>query len=151
MSAKTAMVLLFKSEAMPEAWIGALQALEPGLEVRIWPDWGAPAEADFALVWKPPKGELAKLGIRARELIDTVRKFESLHGDGARYLKGIGTYLKTVEAGARSPRAEMQLLVLAIQALRNVNAGDDLDAALAPGAPYDAKRCAAMARALLAR
>jgi glyoxylate/hydroxypyruvate reductase A len=58
-SAKTAMVLLFKSEVMPEAWIGALQALEPGLEVRVWPHWGAPAEADFALVWKPPKGELA--------------------------------------------------------------------------------------------
>jgi glyoxylate/hydroxypyruvate reductase A len=54
------MVLLFKSEAMPEAWVDALQSLAPGLEVRVWPDWGAPAEADFALVWKPPKGELAK-------------------------------------------------------------------------------------------
>ena len=54
------MVLLFKSEAMPETWVDALQALEPGLEVRVWPDWGAPEAADFALVWKPPKGELAK-------------------------------------------------------------------------------------------
>lgn len=60
MSAKTAMVLLFKSEAMPEAWVDALQALAPGLEVRVWPHWGAPEAADFALVWKPPKGELAK-------------------------------------------------------------------------------------------
>jgi glyoxylate/hydroxypyruvate reductase A len=54
------MILLFKSEAMPEAWVDALQSLEPGLEVRVWPDWGVPEEADFALVWKPPKGELAK-------------------------------------------------------------------------------------------
>jgi glyoxylate/hydroxypyruvate reductase A len=59
-SAKPSLVLLFKSEAMPEAWVDALQALASGLEVRVWPDWGAPEEADFALVWKPPKGELVK-------------------------------------------------------------------------------------------
>ena len=53
------MVLLFKSEIDPQRrWRDALVALEPGLEVRIWPDWGDLEGAEFALVWKPPRGVL---------------------------------------------------------------------------------------------
>ncbi len=53
------MVLLFKSETYRwEPWRDALVALDPGLEVRLWPDWGEPEAAEFALVWKPPRGVL---------------------------------------------------------------------------------------------
>lgn len=33
----------------------------PGSDVRIWPDTGDVGDIDYAMVWKPPAGELAKL------------------------------------------------------------------------------------------
>jgi glyoxylate/hydroxypyruvate reductase A len=55
------MALLFLSADDPaEAWRDALVAAIPGLEVRIWPEAGDPAEIDLALVWQPPPGELAR-------------------------------------------------------------------------------------------
>ena len=33
----------------------------PGLDIRIWPDIGDPAEIDYALVWRPEAGLLAAL------------------------------------------------------------------------------------------
>jgi len=44
------------------AWKRRLAALDPALEVRVWPDdMGDPARIDAALVWKPPAGLLASL------------------------------------------------------------------------------------------
>jgi glyoxylate/hydroxypyruvate reductase len=43
-----------------ELWREELCARMPGLEVRIWPAVGEPAEIDTALVWRPPPGELAR-------------------------------------------------------------------------------------------
>ena len=40
---------------------GQLGRLMPGLEIRIWPDIGDPAEIDYALVWRPEPGLLAAL------------------------------------------------------------------------------------------
>ncbi len=55
------MALLFLSPDDPaEAWRAELQARIPNLDVRIWPDVGAPAEIELALVWRPPPGELAR-------------------------------------------------------------------------------------------
>ncbi|MFV3126269.1 2-hydroxyacid dehydrogenase [Niveispirillum sp. KHB5.9] len=41
-----------------QAWKAALAAADPGLEIRVWPDIGDPAEIDYAFVWKQPKGVL---------------------------------------------------------------------------------------------
>jgi glyoxylate/hydroxypyruvate reductase len=55
------MALLFLSPDDPaDLWRAELQARMPGLDVRIWPQVGDPAEIDIALVWRPPPGELAR-------------------------------------------------------------------------------------------
>lgn len=55
------MALLFYSQFDdPAEWSGHLRRLMPELEVRVWPAVGNPAEIESALVWKAPKGELAK-------------------------------------------------------------------------------------------
>ncbi len=56
------MALLFRSTVDSAArWSGQLGRLMPGLEIRIWPDIGDPAEIDYALVWRPEPGLLAAL------------------------------------------------------------------------------------------
>lgn len=56
------MALLFKSDTdRADIWQDAIMKLMPDLDFRIWPEIGDPAEIDYALVWNPPKGELAKL------------------------------------------------------------------------------------------
>lgn len=56
------MALLFKSDVdRAEVWQEAIAACMPDLEFRNWPEVGDPAEIEFALVWHPPRGELAKL------------------------------------------------------------------------------------------
>ena len=53
------MALLFKSDFdRGDSWRRVLLELEPGLDLREWPEIGDPADIDYALVWKPPKGEL---------------------------------------------------------------------------------------------
>jgi glyoxylate/hydroxypyruvate reductase A len=55
------MALMFLSPDDPaEAWREALCAAIPGLDFRVWPEVGDPAEIDIALVWQPPPGELAR-------------------------------------------------------------------------------------------
>lgn len=56
------MTLLFYSKPDdPDQWRAALQAIDPSLEVRIWPDMGAVADIETAFVWRPPTGLLASL------------------------------------------------------------------------------------------
>ncbi len=45
----------------PEWWQREFTRVIPALEVRAWPDVGDPADIRYALAWKPPAGELAKL------------------------------------------------------------------------------------------
>ncbi|MCH6587411.1 MAG: glyoxylate/hydroxypyruvate reductase A [Proteobacteria bacterium] len=53
------MALLLKSEAgRGDAWRRALLAADPGLDLRLWPEAGDPADIEYALVWFPPKGVL---------------------------------------------------------------------------------------------
>lgn len=50
-------VLLFACEGVdPGPWRAALAGLPPGVEVRIWPDAGDPAEVTFGLAWGNPPG-----------------------------------------------------------------------------------------------
>ncbi len=54
-------VLLFKSDIdRAEWWRDEIAKRRPGLEFRAWPEIGDTAEIDYALVWKPPAGELAR-------------------------------------------------------------------------------------------
>ena len=56
------MALLFHSpDEDAAAWRTALLRHEPGLDVRVWPEIGDPAEIDAALVWRAPPGLLASL------------------------------------------------------------------------------------------
>jgi glyoxylate/hydroxypyruvate reductase A len=56
------MAMLFQSPVDdPVAWADALTRLEPGLEVRVWPEVGRADDVEAALVWKPPAGLLASL------------------------------------------------------------------------------------------
>jgi glyoxylate/hydroxypyruvate reductase A len=56
------MALLFRSTVdSATRWAGQLGRLMPGLEIRIWPDVGDPAQIDYALVWRPEPGLLASL------------------------------------------------------------------------------------------
>ncbi len=53
------MALLLKSEAgRGDSWRRALLAVDPGLDLRLWPEAGDPADIEYALVWFPPKGAL---------------------------------------------------------------------------------------------
>lgn len=38
-----------------------LASVFPGLDIRVWPDIGHPDDIEYAVVWKLPHGELAKL------------------------------------------------------------------------------------------
>ena len=55
------MALLFYSQYDdPSDWKKHLCEALPGLEFRVWPEVGDPADIEAALVWKPPAGELRK-------------------------------------------------------------------------------------------
>lgn len=56
------MAMLFASAVDdPDAWRAALAALEPKLELRVWPEVGRIGDIETALVWRPEPGMLARL------------------------------------------------------------------------------------------
>lgn len=53
-------MLLIKSDIERGGdWRRAMAAARPGLDSVLWPYQGDPAAIDYALVWRPPRGELA--------------------------------------------------------------------------------------------
>ncbi len=55
------MTMLFIAPKLkPDSWLKHLRAQDPGLDLRVWPEVGAPEDIVFALSWKHPRGELAK-------------------------------------------------------------------------------------------
>lgn len=54
-------VLIIAPDDRPDWWSRELTQREPGLDVRIWPDIGDPADIAYVLAWKPPPGALAAL------------------------------------------------------------------------------------------
>ena len=53
--------LLFKSSIdRAEWWRDELTSRLPDLAMRVWPEVGDVADIDFALVWKPKPGDLAR-------------------------------------------------------------------------------------------
>ena len=56
------MAILFASPGDdPDPWISGLRAALPDLEVRCWPEVGAPDDITYAVVWRPQPGLLASL------------------------------------------------------------------------------------------
>ncbi len=54
-------LLIIAPDERPNWWQREFARVAPDLAVRCWPDVGDPAEIAYALAWKPPAGELAKL------------------------------------------------------------------------------------------
>lgn len=55
------MALVFRSEVdRADLWRAALARAMPDLEFRDWEEPGDPADVEFALVWKPPRGGLRR-------------------------------------------------------------------------------------------
>ncbi len=55
-----AIIIIVKHEVFRHKWQAALQAHDPQLDVRVYPDAGNPEEVDFALAWHPPLGVFKK-------------------------------------------------------------------------------------------
>jgi len=53
-------LLVVMPQRDPSALVDALSALDPGLEVRVWPRCGDPTEIVAAVTWNHPPGELAR-------------------------------------------------------------------------------------------
>src|SRR5690349_996735 len=53
-------LLLNPMSGAPEAWRAAMDAVLPGVEVRMWPEVGEPADIEFAFVSKMPLAELKR-------------------------------------------------------------------------------------------
>ncbi len=51
-------ILLLISDMVPEEWDDAIARLAGQRAVRVWPYLDDPAEIDYAIVWKPPRGAL---------------------------------------------------------------------------------------------
>lgn len=54
-------ILFIAPKLKAESYFKHLRALDPGLDLRTWPEVGAPEDILMALSWKHPAGELAKL------------------------------------------------------------------------------------------
>ncbi len=53
-------LLIIAPDIKPTSWIKYLDALEPGIDIRVWPEVGNSSEIEFALCWNHPPGELIK-------------------------------------------------------------------------------------------
>jgi glyoxylate/hydroxypyruvate reductase A len=51
--------LIIMPEHKPDAWVRHLRRLEPGIDLRIWPDTGPPEAIEFVLMWNHPPGALS--------------------------------------------------------------------------------------------
>lgn len=55
------MALLFIARGVKaDSWVRQLKALDPQLDIRVWPEVGNAEEIEFALSWDHPPGELKK-------------------------------------------------------------------------------------------
>ena len=70
------MALLFKSDIdRGDSWRRVLLELEPGLDLREWPEIGDPNDIEYALVWKPPQGELKTYTVTGTDGAHVTRGF----------------------------------------------------------------------------
>ena len=53
--------LYFLDDWDQDLWMREMQHLDTSLDLRLWPETGRAEDIEYALVWKPPPGELKKL------------------------------------------------------------------------------------------
>jgi glyoxylate/hydroxypyruvate reductase A len=53
-------LLIIAPDIKVTSWVKYLGTLEPGIEIRVWPEVGEADEIEFALCWNHPLGELSK-------------------------------------------------------------------------------------------
>lgn len=53
-------VLFYTTFKEAPLWRKLLGQYIPDVDLRDWPDWGDAEDAEFAVVWEPPPGELNK-------------------------------------------------------------------------------------------
>jgi glyoxylate/hydroxypyruvate reductase A len=53
-------LLIIAPDIKVTSWVKYLGTLEPGIEIRVWPEVGDADEIEFALCWNHPLGELSK-------------------------------------------------------------------------------------------
>jgi glyoxylate/hydroxypyruvate reductase A len=57
----TMSVLVISRETISPKLLAVFASQVPGVDFKLWPDIGDPQAIEYALAWKPPPGELAKL------------------------------------------------------------------------------------------
>ncbi len=53
-------LMIIAKDTKVTSWVKHLSRLDPGIDIRIWPDTGAVDEIEFALSWHHPPGEFKK-------------------------------------------------------------------------------------------
>ncbi len=51
-------LVIVAPELDPSSWTAALHAVDPDLDIRVWPDDGDKRDIEFAITWNHPAGEL---------------------------------------------------------------------------------------------
>jgi glyoxylate/hydroxypyruvate reductase A len=52
--------LIIATEIKVSSWVKHLSILDPGIDIRIWPEVGDADDIEFALCWNHPQGEFKK-------------------------------------------------------------------------------------------
>jgi glyoxylate/hydroxypyruvate reductase len=56
------MALAFLLPTWPtDLWAAAMRAIDPAIDIRVWPDLGRPEDIDYAVAWLPPENVLKSL------------------------------------------------------------------------------------------
>ena len=53
-------LMIIAPDTKVTSWVKHLSRLEPGIDIRVWPDIGNAADIEFALSWNHPPGEFKK-------------------------------------------------------------------------------------------
>ncbi len=101
------MTILFCSDSdPPEPWRLAIARAFPHMPFRIWPDCGPAGAVNYALVWRPPPGMLARLPNLKAILVLGAGVDSAL--DDPELPAGVPV-LRLVDAGLPEPMAEYAL------------------------------------------
>ena len=104
------MAILFKSDASrSDHWVKAFREQAPERELRVFPELGREEEIDYALVWQPPPGLLARLP-KLRAIFSVGAGIDHLASDPA--LPRHIPLVRMVEEGLSSPERPIDFKVV---------------------------------------
>ena len=75
-------ILVISRDPLPEKLIALFRQKLPDQEFRVWPDVGDVGDIEYALAWRPPDGELAKLP-KLKAILSFAAGVDHLTGDPA--------------------------------------------------------------------